>query len=67
MAAIHSSNAVLTGKMDEIKMNLGLIRKDMQSIRDRIAEVENRISLLEDTVTHMPKRILTAENRQFRK
>lgn len=61
MAAINASSAGLTGKMDEIKMDIGLIRQDMQSIRDRMVKVENRISLLEDTVTHMPKRILTVE------
>lgn len=44
MAAIQASSAGLTGKMDEFKKDIGLIRQDMQSIRDRMVEVENRIS-----------------------
>lgn len=61
MEAIYLSSAALTGKMDEIKTDIGLIRQDMQSMRDRMAEAESRISLLEDAVTPMPKRILIAE------
>lgn len=61
MEAIHTSNAALTGKMDEIKNDIGLIRHDMQSMRDRMAEVENRISILEDAVNPMPKQILSVE------
>lgn len=61
MEAIHLSNAALTFKMDEIKIDIGLIRQDMQSMRDRMAEAENRIPLLADAVTPIPKRILIAE------
>lgn len=61
MAAIHLSNAALTGKMDEIQMDIGLIRQEMHSIRDRMAEAENRISLLEDTLSPMPKKVSLVE------
>lgn len=46
--AITACNASLTGKMEEIKVDIGLMRQDMQCVRERVAETKSRISTLED-------------------
>ena len=61
MAAITASNTMLTGKMEEIRMDIGLIHHDLQAVRERMAEAEKRISSLEDNYTPVPNRILAAE------
>lgn len=48
LSAITASNTSLMGKMEEIKVNIGLLPHDMQHVRERVTEAESRISTLED-------------------
>lgn len=51
MAAISSCQSVLTSKIEEVQMDVGLIRQDLDKIRTRVAETERRVGDVEDTVT----------------
>lgn len=43
LEAITASNTSLTGKMEEIQVDIGLMRHDMQRVRERVAETEENL------------------------
>lgn len=59
--AITSCNMSLTGKMEEIKVDIGLRRQDKQKVREHVTETEHRISSLEDDLFPAPNRVAKAE------
>lgn len=50
MQAIATCQTTLTGKIDSLHMDMGLIRKDMDKFRHRLTETEHRIGAAEDTL-----------------
>lgn len=48
LEAISDCKSTLTGKIEEIKIDVSLIRQDLQKLRDQVTETENRISHVED-------------------
>lgn len=61
LAAIQQSTASLTGKIDEVRIDVNLLRQDMQTLRERVKETEDRISHLEDAAAPIPERLSTLE------
>lgn len=55
LAAIAESRTYLTNRIDEVKVDISLIRQDMQKIRERVTETEARISVVEDTIAPVPQ------------
>lgn len=51
MAAISYCQSILTSKIEEVQMDVGLIRQDLDKIRTRVAETERRVGDVEYTVT----------------
>lgn len=51
LEAIQVSATSLTGKIEEVKIDEGLLRHDLQTLRGRGREVEDRVSTLEDATT----------------
>lgn len=52
LKAIQQFTTSLTGKIEEdVKIDVGLLRHDLQYLGVRVREVEDRVSLLEDTTT----------------
>lgn len=54
LTTIQSCNTTLTGKMEEIKVDIGLLRQDMQNIKDWMAETEHRISFSTEERSWVP-------------
>ncbi|KAM4034650.1 uncharacterized protein ACNLHF_021315 [Anomaloglossus baeobatrachus] len=48
LAVIQDSKVSLTGKIEEVKIDVGLLRLDLQNLWERVKETEQRISTLED-------------------
>lgn len=48
LEAISDCKSTLTGKIEEIKIDVSLIHQDLQKLRDRVTETETRISHMED-------------------
>lgn len=61
LEAIQVSTTSLTGKIEEVKIDVGLLRQDLQNLRGRVREVEDRVSVLEDTTTPLPPRVMSLE------
>lgn len=61
LAAIQISTTSLTGKIEEVRVDVGLLRHDLQNLRERVKETESRISQLEDAVAPIPDRLSTLE------
>lgn len=61
LAAIHSSTTALTGKIEEVRLDVGLLRHDMQNLRERVKETEERISQLEDGAIPVSKSVAELE------
>lgn len=61
LQAITSCNTSFTGKMEEIKVDISLLRQDMQRVCERVAETELRISTLEDDFAPVLPRVAVAE------
>lgn len=55
LAAIAESRTYLTNRIDEVKVDISLIRHDMQKLRDRVTDTETRISVAEDTLSPLPQ------------
>lgn len=51
MAAINSYQTALTSKIEEVQLDVGLIRQDLDKICSRVAENKRRVGAVEDTVT----------------
>ncbi|KAE8587398.1 hypothetical protein XENTR_v10021959 [Xenopus tropicalis] len=49
--------ATLTAKIEEVKVELSLLKQDVQNIRDRTRAIEERVSTLEDCTTPLPNEI----------
>lgn len=54
LAAIQLSTTSLTDKIDEARIDVGLLRHDLQNLRDRVKETEAIISQLEDDTAPIP-------------
>lgn len=50
MQAITGCQTTLTAKIEQIQMEVGLVRRDMDKFRDRLSETERRIGDTEDTL-----------------
>lgn len=50
MQAIGTCQTTLTGKIDKIQLEMGLIRKDMDSFRTQLTKVERRVGDTEDVL-----------------
>lgn len=50
LEAISTCQSTLTSKIEEIKVDISLIRQDMTKLRDWVTETETRISRAEDTL-----------------
>lgn len=50
MAAIATCQSTLTTKIEAVQLDMGLIRQDIDKIRSRVAETEQRLSTSEDTI-----------------
>lgn len=61
LEAIHASTTSLTGKIEEVKIDVGLLGKDLQTLRGNVRELEDRVSQLEDMTTPMPAKITELE------
>lgn len=61
LAAIQLSTTSLTGKIEEVRVDVGLLRNDMQNLRERVKETESRISQLEDAAAPIPDRVSSLE------
>uniref|UniRef100_A0A803KDP9 L1 transposable element RRM domain-containing protein n=1 Tax=Xenopus tropicalis TaxID=8364 RepID=A0A803KDP9_XENTR len=57
LSAIIESRTATTSQLEEIKVDISLLRHDLQNIRERTTEVETRVSTLEDTVSPLPNNI----------
>lgn len=53
LEAIALCQSTLTSKIEEIKVDISLIRHDMSTLRDRVKETEDRISSAEDVIHPM--------------
>lgn len=54
---ISDCKSTLTGKIEEVKIDVSLIRQDLQRLRDRVTEMETRISRVEDEVQVTTERL----------
>lgn len=61
LEAIQVSTTSLTGKIEEVKIDVGLLRQDLQNLRGRVREVEDRVSTLEDTTAPIPSKVMELE------
>lgn len=50
MHAITGCQTTLTAKIEQIQMEMGLVRRDMDKFRDRLSETERRVGDTEDTI-----------------
>lgn len=50
MQAINTCQTTLTGKIDSMQLEMGLIRKDMDKFRTRLMEVERRVGNTQDVL-----------------
>lgn len=51
LAAIHACQTTPTTRIEEIKVDISLLRQDVQRTRERVTAVENRVSMLEGQAT----------------
>lgn len=61
LAAIHACQTTLTTRIEEIKVDISLLRQDAQRTRERVTEVEQRVSTLEDQAAPLTGRVMEAE------
>lgn len=61
LEAIHACQTSLTTRIEEIKVDISLLRQDAQRTRERVTEVENRVSTLEDQAVPLSQRVDEAE------
>lgn len=54
LGAIQAAHASTTAQLDTITIDISLLRQDMQKLRERTTEVEQRVSRLEDTARPLP-------------
>lgn len=50
LEAITFCRTSLTAQIEEVKMDISLIRQDFQKLRDRVKEAETRLSTVEDAI-----------------
>lgn len=50
LEAISSCQASLTSKIKEVKIDISLVRQDLQRLNDRVTEAETRLSTVEDSL-----------------
>ncbi|OCT69158.1 hypothetical protein XELAEV_18040467mg [Xenopus laevis] len=62
--AITDCRAALSSKIEEVKTDLSLLRADLQTLRERTTEAEQRISRLEDICNRLTQQVqeLRAQN-----
>lgn len=61
LEAIQQCTTSLTGKIEEVKIDVGLLRHDLQNLRGRVREVEDRVSHLEDTTVPVTAKVSDLE------
>lgn len=61
LAANQLSPTSLTGKIDEVRVDIGLLRLDLQNLREQFKETETPISQLEDNTAPVPDRLVSLE------
>lgn len=61
LEAIKVSTTSLTGKIEEVKIDVGLLRQDLQTLRGRVREVEDRVSHVEDVTTPILAKVVELE------
>lgn len=54
MEAITDCKATLVTQIETVRIDLSLLKKDLQNLREKTEETERRISNMEDTVTPPP-------------
>lgn len=50
LEAIAACQTSLTTRIEEVKIDISLLRQDMQQLRDRVGESEQRLGRVEDTI-----------------
>lgn len=55
LAAIVESRIFLTNQIDNVKVDIFLIKHDMQKLRDGVTETEMRIRVAEDAIAPIPQ------------
>lgn len=51
-------------KIEEAKIDVGLLCQDLQNLRGRVREVKDYVSQLEDSTTHIPSKVAVLKKRQ---
>lgn len=62
LTAISSCQTSLTCKIDEVRVDLGLLRQDVQQLRERARQTEDRVSALEDLTRPLVGRVQEVES-----
>lgn len=61
LAAIQSSTSSLSGKIDEVRVDVSLLGHDLQNLWDWVKETEARISQLEDDAVSFHGRLVSLD------
>lgn len=61
MAVIVACQASLTGKIEEVRVDLGLLHHDVQQLRERVKHTEDGVSEIEDLTRPLTSRIQAIE------
>lgn len=51
----------MTGRIEEVKIDVGPLRQDLQNRRGRVREAEDQVSQLEETGTLLPAKVAELE------
>ncbi|KAJ1176342.1 hypothetical protein NDU88_001624 [Pleurodeles waltl] len=57
LKVIQDSREKIKSKLDSIKTNLSLVRQDLRRVAERVTEAETWLSLTEDEMTTLQKRV----------
>lgn len=63
MAAIASCQSTLTEKIEDVQLDVGLLRQDMDKLRSRVMEMEQRVGPTEDDVMKQSAAIRTLQSK----
>lgn len=47
--AVVACQSTLTARIEEVKVDISLVRQDFQKLRDRVTEAETRLGIVEDS------------------
>lgn len=48
--AVKSCQTTLTARIEEVKIDVSLIRQDFQKIRERVTDAETQLGMVEDSI-----------------